>query len=899
MRAYKPKGHIKARHIQRSALLILAICILTSGYNQCSYTEELENDIYDVTGFHWTFVDYNDEGRVFLIDNDCMPDPPDVPGPGESGYRSSDWAPQMQQYLDSMTGPGGTVGNCVKRELDPSSPEAVEALREHKFIFVPGSLASLQAAQAETAHLLMELNRGMPFIPGTAPRKTALMVYLPMGPRVEEISTWGNTHPNYDQKIDMVIEMYNMLCGCFPYRHDEFASALHNLLDPLRADYETLWIMSKSYAGHQVLNVIKDMNNVFFYNVGPSFGLFDQCDKDGCYADPNKVPADCAVGTICGLSEQKKMYDSPAVGQYIGNLTNSRVPQCMITSYNDCISLYGRGSAMTETTSRTSEIWDDSVECWTQAFYYMDARTCAANPTPPDDEESALCESKGFSPSQTLAYTVSCSDCISEDWPPYRIYRKCTIGCKAQLTCPPLFGLDGLPLSIHPSSLPVEDKCYEFNRNETVPLTPGTKCFRAGDDAVSDAIYNNLVSPWGNSIRVVRATGSEGILWNDDITHDAHHMNYFESVEPGAGMIKMLPEIESCTENFPVHCPACDEAGDWVSGEPDSRDVLEIHYEAVAPELESRILPGSESATLNTLMHANQVVYTTSRPLTEAALLANFYSPGGELWRWGGTIDNIYHLNYYNHRNIPLEIKVTPPAELGDGQQIRRLGFRAARTLPNVLTSGWVTVYGPGHPDGATREFDSMWNAGLLDHPYYAGLVGVWQDVSARVTLRKDGVDTAYASQTSRILVMKGFSSGHSFPDPIHDVRNPTLPASVDASMEYVPVEVTGYSVYGARPAENIQAWEVTNSPARDIPMFWDSQTQDPAQLYAGTHNFFKGSWSALGSWCQRYPEDYPLCSPVDTAFEEVPGAVFRLKFQVANSEGNTFFIEVDKEVQR
>ena len=87
---------------------------------------------------------------------------------------------------------------------------------------------------------------------------------------------------------------------------------------------------------------------MFFYNIGPAFGLFDRTGRADLAAD---LPTNCADGylvfpEVCSEDGQSRPLN-PLISNYHRQLQEGIVPQCIITSYQDCVSLYAYGSALT------------------------------------------------------------------------------------------------------------------------------------------------------------------------------------------------------------------------------------------------------------------------------------------------------------------------------------------------------------------------------------------------------------------------------------------------------------------------------------------------------------------------------------------------------------------------
>ncbi len=187
---------------------------------------------------------------------------------------------------------------CTRQLLDLE--EAIEAARRYRWIDVSASMK-------RPGHALWEAELKLLGIGG----RGLVMIYLPQG--VDEINCGGTG-------LSWVIEAIRLYgWEHYPVDHDSFQEVFSELIGGATEGGRQILVTTKSYGAHQALEVFHDNPDVFHLSIGPSFGIFKDTTGD---------------------------RRNPHVDTYLSNLEDARCKMCIVSSFNDCWSLYAFGSAL-------------------------------------------------------------------------------------------------------------------------------------------------------------------------------------------------------------------------------------------------------------------------------------------------------------------------------------------------------------------------------------------------------------------------------------------------------------------------------------------------------------------------------------------------------------------------
>ncbi|MBI2570729.1 MAG: hypothetical protein HYV63_27310 [Candidatus Schekmanbacteria bacterium] len=187
---------------------------------------------------------------------------------------------------------------CTRQRL--SLEEAIQYAKRYRWIDVSASMK-------REGHGLWEAE--LKLLGSGA--EALVYVYLPQG--VDEMACGGIG----TAWIIKMIALYYY--EDYPVDHPRFQERFGALVDGATEGGRQILITSKSYGGHQTLEAVHANPNVYHLSIAPSFGAFKDTHGD---------------------------VQNPHVPVYIDNLRNTRAKECIVTSLNDCWSLFAHGSAL-------------------------------------------------------------------------------------------------------------------------------------------------------------------------------------------------------------------------------------------------------------------------------------------------------------------------------------------------------------------------------------------------------------------------------------------------------------------------------------------------------------------------------------------------------------------------
>jgi hypothetical protein len=868
----------------------------------CKERDEIDNafsQLFRTIGHKHVFVDYDRDGEMSLITNNCVP-------PSVTFTRSQDNIATDAQGLvleTELTAWVDGMQDCVLKD-NLTMEEARNLAEKVAWIEVPGSLASLDLAQATTALKLGRLF-GWPKLPynptpgpafnatadGQPPKSRAVIfVYLPQGPREDAIP-----EAEYDDYYDdvggspsinavrypMYEEVMDLLCGCYESAHTGFQTNLKELLERTSGDaYEIshqlpVMVHSKSYSGHRALKALVESHvdeRAVHYSFGPSFGLFT-LDPWGIYGDCS-VAVDSGITTdvydlfeedtygegdndvICNRHQDPSIwaafaglttsyleeygYDVAYMNEYEANLANSNTPMCIFNSINDCSTLYDVGSSISFEEGTVDAFAADIGHCSSMSgFSFL------------DDYISQ--------PDVGTTLTYSDTNC----------YR-------------PSF--DGWPT-----------EAYD---------PPGSEeCLITGNLDVHNAIMDNLTSK--QTVQVIPVFSSTDPIaspTNADWEAAPDHTAYWESMqrgaEPGEGgehiPLTLFPEIMTCAPLFPSNkCKACGDAFNRLNTDYDQLAGSFIWTSTLArPGSNPFVLPSVDQFEISPLQGRLTSNYSVLYLGPEG--WASFIThPNYPLIAYPAIA--AYGVTSTQFRMSPYEDKIKMAHEImhvGDGwyndenEQIRSYVY----TTDNSQLLSSFTIFEQLDPfrhdpqyrtDRIKRIYDHDWLVEPLLDPAgkYYGKEGAWLKVRNRTRFDRLADDPSQArthyqynyTAYNTILVMKWGSGDYAQPQkPLPITRlfdytgNPIIDATQTDLRPYATLLVPGNS-----SAMSGVAAEFLIAPASD-PTSKRLLTRDvipepgyPQQYKSyGFDNKFRFQWNPQDEYCRlrgRFNPNRPI----------------------------------------
>ena len=769
-----------------------------------------------------TNVDYADEGRIFVLHNHCL-----------------EFTDEEDYQACSLVPPGevpGSITEFDKTQVD----QALPYVRRYRWITVNPSFTSVDSAKVVAA-VQLKIMRW----PGV------VLVYLPQGPDKTRVD-----YSDWDSRED---EVNRYLCGGFRTDHVDFREVLHALVDGATqpdpqglAPAERLVVTAYSYSGPQTLRVVSENTNVFFFNVAPSFG-WQKWAGDEDYELPWAALNSCIPQSDWASYHAMEIMN-PAVDIYLDNLATAQVPQCLLTSYADCLSLGYHGSALTDPATE----WPPTltVPCgdpWNDPEAEYNPNNPAFSPwcaAPPDYEGEYQYIGGDFR--------------LEESWE-------------------------------WPSSEPTE-VCYLYGN----------------DYDVIAAIQANLQT--GDTIRMVTVETPSAA---DDQTFDKSltdtygeeqptgHMGYWTSGPPPPFQTPPL-DIERVTANWhvrgylqqcpglfvPEDCPACPDAEDWVNG--DYGPGTWIYWEQ-----DPRTATDPPQSHPENDLRSNDVIYVPMNGDLPPSGGGGFNDAVAELRdKWGILVAGESGHVSAIHNEVNLQFRTVPPA----ARRVSNIEFRIDGVPLGTVggTTCSTTTPQTTHP--------KSWSVPDLFAPggEYRDLAGAWFDVSTNWWDDSDmdecgDYDHDYTSGYRRVLVMKLDVSSQpapgeffdAFSAPVPDVRDAAFPP-LDACSEG-PVATQIY-VHPASTLDLVEAEVTTPSGTTTLPgtNYFVICENGNCAIY-GWNLGYTFNWNLHDAWCAEYPED-TLCGGVE--YNETPVQVgFRVR--ATNTEGNHFYRDYEVELER
>ena len=372
-------------------------------------------------------------------------------------------------------------------------------------------------------------------------------------------------------------------------------------------------------------------------------------------------------------------YMNPAVHIYLDNLATAQVPQCMLTSYADCLTLGYHGSALTHpatyewpppVTFPCADPWDDP-EAEYNPGNPLFSPWC---PAPPDDPG-------------TLPYLGGDFD-SAEAWDFSASYQECY-----------LFGNDHGVLAAISANL---------QSNDTIRMVTVETPSVAEDQTFEQALTN--------------AYGGEQPIG---------HFGYWTagqpqlSQEPSPDIERMSANwhfrdyVQQCPNLFPTeYCPTCPDAEDWANGDYGSGGTW-IYWEQ-----DPRTAADPPQSHPENDLRNNDVIYVpVNHDLPNTSGTGGFDHAVSELRdKWGFLIAGESGHISATRNEVSFQVRTVPPAVRG----LWNIEFLVDQVLLGTLggTTCNTTTMQTTHP--------TSWNFPDLLEPggEYSDLAGAWFDVS-------------------------------------------------------------------------------------------------------------------------------------------------------------------------
>ena len=856
---------------------VVVICTLAHWLmgSSCK-VEEYEDAIWEMTeSFEKgaNYVNYDLEGQIYLLDNHCQawgddaPEPPpiapDCPLPDDDvtihGAVEGCPATYIPPGVDE-----GTFADpfCGVRGIDDPA-EAQRLLRLHRWIDVNPSFTSLETAQIVA---LSKLINRFGFHREGEPIRGVLLVYLPMGPEDIHVD-WDGPNPEQDQ-FD---EVLRTMCGKYPVDHDAFQTVMHELIDGATTGTifdDDIVVTSNSYSSHQVLEVIKDKPNVFWYDIAPTFGAFtydgrrsygDKCLMSGCASDTD----------FGGYTERASCNPNPHVHDWLTNLEHSTVTQCLLVSRGDCLSQYHFGAALAFTDG------DPAMDLTRDS-------TCAI----PNN------------PEHSLIYTVdedadpmgaAVWDDPNEDW-------DLLLDLETHTTSIGPGGTSKLWYTTEPFRKRMYDHSMQW--------------FYWSPESTYNALWHNLDErPGATKIQLVQASGAgvEGCSDSDDTrrscdpseldkTADADHFEFYSIGVPdsfsGTGPYNfMWDEFEACPGLWDaMDCPECRVADAIARGSHGADDMELSYYRGTFSD--DLVLPQNS-------LRSRDVIYLPPAGISElsdASLRAE-----ADMLRlvYDGPLTPGYDEQIHVSRSrdsMALRADIYPP----DDEEHDDIVTRAYVTVDGVLHEVFGDA-GPTAEERMSRTYYHVWDLAELTEPSgrYGDLAGAWFDLGGGFTSRDPQVEGDHDGETGerRILVMQigHDQDGRTYPLPVPDVAAFDVPTTV-WSTDLVGLPITTFSVLDEIPAVSVVP---STFAAPEMDPFAGDYLGIEATTDVGLAHYFVAEWNVADTWCKAVPWDGAMCDGDDLGLMPPESIVVTLRALAANGEGNHFWAEQEVTVLR
>jgi hypothetical protein len=289
--------------------------------------EQMIDDFIDQHMHRRHCVNWADEGKIFVLHNGCY------------GLATNDNYRKSQEYLECTMAsntleapwPSTPDADVEVQEYGPAQwREVLPWLERYRWITVNPSFSSTSLAVALASTQLKVMHR-----------RGVVLVYLPQGPDATRVDF--SSHRSREHEAERYI------CGGYRIDHIAFRETLRSLVDEFttRAVEDgraptPLVVSAYSYSGPPTLEVVRKNPHVFFFNVAPNFGWAQWRGREdheiGGIPDCNPIwPGD---------SYHEMKFANPRVMQYMYNQAFARVPQCLIASRDDGITVGFRGFAV-------------------------------------------------------------------------------------------------------------------------------------------------------------------------------------------------------------------------------------------------------------------------------------------------------------------------------------------------------------------------------------------------------------------------------------------------------------------------------------------------------------------------------------------------------------------------
>lgn len=847
----------------RRGMTILALCgaaHLLMGAN-CK-VDEYEDAIWDMTRAFQrgaSYVDYGDEGRIFLLDNHCEPwpdgapepppAPPDCPSPYDPIHGAVEGCPIT--YKPPADDGSGLFGpsTCGERELSPS--EAQLLLRQHRWIDVNPSFTGLDAAKILSWSKLIDR---FGFHEDGERVRGILLVYLPMGPERDNVR-WETA----DEDRDTFNEVLRTMCGKYPVDHPVFADTLDQLIDGATIDTEfddSIVITSSSYAGHQVMDVVKWKRNVFWYDINPTIGAFT-IDGDLGYSGLCEMFSCTGDSTFDGYVNRYSCNASPAVHDWVHNLSVSEVTQCLMVSRGDCISNYNYGVALA---------WRDGDP----AADLTPANSCSVMQNPEHDQAYAV--DADADPGNDAYW----DDPVDEDL---------------------VLDLETMEASVGPGGTSKLWYATDLARAKH-GFDREMEWFYWSPELTYEALWTNAHErPGHTKVKLVVADGAgpEGCsdedparrACDDPRTADADHFDFYDLGVPdswtGTGPYNfMWDEFEDCPDLWDGEdCPECDVADEVAHGRFPADDMLLSYFRRAG--WTDRVLPIDDVSD-------RDVIYLPPEgagSITQSALRSNYELLRLRYEATEPERDGQFHLSCFDDI-IGLRADIYAPDDTNHDDEVT-----------DVYVTGGLDTYvtvddaGMGDPERRAYTYYEDWQFRELADPSgpYHDLAGAWFDlgggyssIDPQTGQRFDGT-----ARDSRVLVMRSEASqdGWVYPRPVPDVTGISMPNEV-TSLDYSWVSVGAFSVLDETPSVTLQFRTAADPDPSSINAGYEGLTYETE---IGDGHQYMADWDVQATWCEAYPWDGAMCGGIWTPFPPTELEV-RVRATATNSEGNSFWVE-------
>ncbi len=849
---------------------VLALSFTSSGCDPSAYEAEVAEL---AAGFQRpNYVDYADEGRIFVVDNRCArwpeddperPVAPDCPSPFDEAPRFEGAVEGCPiTYFPPRLDDSGLFDEpaCGVREVTDME-EAQRLLRIHRWIDVNPSFNGVESAQ--TVALSKLIDRYGLHEEGD-PVRALLLVYLPMGPELGRVDWEADPDTVLEQRTD---ELLRTMCGKYPVEHPTFEERLGSLIDGVTDLDDSVVVTSSSYSAHQVMNVVRDRDNVFWYDINPTFGAFVGDGSPGY--DELCVMGECEDSVLDGYTERYSCSPNPLIFDWLYDLEHSTVTQCLLASRGDCVSQYAFGVGLSFQAGDPAELLTHENSCAYPEQMQHDWII-------PVDADAATTFDLWGDPNKSEDRVLDAQ--TSTAW----------------------VGPGGTSLLWYSAEV--------FSTIDTpggaMPLYgPEMRWSYWSPERTHDALWANLNERPGNTkIQLVQASGTGDDCSDTDNTRrdcseserartaDADHFEFYDIGVPiggpdGHGPYNfMWDEFEACPGLWdPTDCPEC-RVADGIAQGTHADDDLVFSY--VDPGHGTRVLPANRMRHRDVIyLPPAGVTYVRPQMLDELQLLDSIFD--GPLTP---NRDEQFHIAATPSR-VDLRADVYPADDLQHDDEVLSVHLE-------VDDATWSVFDGAPHTARRQLTYDADWPTDALTSPSgrYHDLAGAWFDVGGGYT-SLDPCDPQQATDEGkadvlRVLVMRsevdpGDQLQRLYPAPVPDVIDFAPPPTVD-STSIVPLTMGAFTLLDEVPAVTITP-RGTDTPG--AVAFEATPAGPPRETSMGdTHTYFAW-WDVLETWCDAYPADGAMCG--GTLAESPPETLLvTLRVEASNSEGNSFWVE-------